>query len=179
MQLSYVDHRIQMLQLIMRSWKNRCIILDLIWSNGNVGDHNLSLQYSCITACIAGIISLYQMNSAPVVFISILKQLSIPYIHHSMQLGKCNTFLHYITPMAIFWNMNESNLWYHKPNFSKVFLYSETCLQRPPNGILLCLLELIWVAKGHLDELQKAEIVSKSQLVHSVFIKTHYWINHR
>ena len=33
--------------------------------------------------------------------------------------------------------------------------------------------------KGHLDELQKAEIVSKGKLVHSVFIKTHYWINHR
>ena len=28
--------------------------------------------------------------------------------------------------------------------------------------------------KGHLDELQKAEIVSKSKLVHSVLIKTHY-----
>ena len=28
-------------------------------------------------------------------------------------------------------------------------------------------------------ELQKAEIVSKSKLVPSVFIKTHYWINHR
>ena len=35
------------------------------------------------------------------------------------------------------------------------------------------------VYKGHLDELQKAEIVSKSKLVPSVFIKTHYWINHR
>ena len=33
--------------------------------------------------------------------------------------------------------------------------------------------------KGHLDELQKAEIASKSKLVPSVFIKTHYWINHR
>ena len=44
-------------------------------------------------------------------------------------------------------------------------IYSETCLQRPPNGILLCLLELIKV--------QKAEIVSKSKLVPSVFIKTH------
>ena len=57
--------------------------------------------------------------------------------------------------------------------------YSETCLQRPPNGILLCLLEHIWVAKGHLDELQKAEIFSKSKLVPSVFIKIQYWINHR
>ena len=36
-----------------------------------------------------------------------------------------------------------------------------------------------YFSKGHLDELQKAEIVSKSKLVHSVFIKTHYWINHR
>ena len=34
-------------------------------------------------------------------------------------------------------------------------------------------------AKGHLDELQKAEIVCKSKLIPSVFIKTHYWINHR
>ena len=34
-------------------------------------------------------------------------------------------------------------------------------------------------ALGHLDELQKADIVSKSELVPSVFIKTHYWINHR
>ena len=57
--------------------------------------------------------------------------------------------------------------------------YSETCLWRPLNGILLCKLELIQVALGHLDELQKAEIVSKSKLVTSVFIKTHYWINHR
>ena len=40
-------------------------------------------------------------------------------------------------------------------------------------------MELIWVAKGHLDELQKAEIVTKSNLVPSVYIKTHYWINHR
>ena len=53
--------------------------------------------------------------------------------------------------------------------------YNETCLKRPPNGILLCLLELIYVAKGHLDELQMAEIVSKSKSVPSVFIKTHYW----
>ena len=44
-----------------------------------------------------------------------------------------------------------------------------------PKGILLCLLELIYVAKGH----QKADIVSKSKSVPSVFIKTHYWINHR
>ena len=33
--------------------------------------------------------------------------------------------------------------------------------------------------KGHLDELQKAKIISKSKLVPSVFIKTHYWINHK
>ena len=44
--------------------------------------------------------------------------------------------------------------------------------------MLLCLLELILVAKGHIDELQKAEIVNKGKLVPSVFIKTHYWINH-
>ena len=31
-------------------------------------------------------------------------------------------------------------------------------------------MELIWVAMGHLDELQKAEIVSKSKLVLSIFI---------
>ena len=30
-----------------------------------------------------------------------------------------------------------------------------------------------WVAKGHLDELQKADIVSKIKLVSSVFIETH------
>ena len=48
-----------------------------------------------------------------------------------------------------------------------------------PNGIILCLLELIWVAKGHLDVPQKAEIVSKSKLVPSVSIKSHYWINYR
>ena len=34
-------------------------------------------------------------------------------------------------------------------------------------------------AKGHLDELQKVDIVSKSKVVPSVFIKTHYWINYR
>ena len=40
---------------------------------------------------------------------------------------------------------------------------------------------LMWYfsAKGHLDELQKAEIVGKSKLVPSGFIKTLYWINHR
>ena len=32
---------------------------------------------------------------------------------------------------------------------------------------------------GHLDELQKANIASTSNLVPSVFIKIHYWINHR
>ena len=48
---------------------------------------------------------------------------------------------------------------------------SETCLWWPPNGTLFCLLQLILVARGHLDELQKAEIVSKSKLVPSVFIK--------
>ena len=32
---------------------------------------------------------------------------------------------------------------------------------------------------GHLDELQKADIVNKSKLVPSVFIQIHYWINHR
>ena len=35
-----------------------------------------------------------------------------------------------------------------------------------------------FTANGHLGELQEAEIVSTSQLVPSVFIKTHYWINH-
>ena len=34
-------------------------------------------------------------------------------------------------------------------------------------------------AKGHLDDLQKADIVSTSKMVPSVFIKTHYWIDHR
>ena len=32
---------------------------------------------------------------------------------------------------------------------------------------------------AHLDEIQKAEIVSKSKLVPSAFIKTHHWINHK
>ena len=31
---------------------------------------------------------------------------------------------------------------------------------------------------ANLDEPQKAEIVSKSKLIPSVFIKTHYWMNH-
>ena len=35
------------------------------------------------------------------------------------------------------------------------------------------------VAKGHLDELQTAEIVKTSKLAPPVIIKTHYWINHR
>ena len=65
------------------------------------------------------------------------------------------------------------------PEHRYLLKYSETCLYRPPNGILLCLLELILVAKGHVDELQKAEIVSTSKLVPSVIIKTHYLINHR
>ena len=34
-------------------------------------------------------------------------------------------------------------------------------------------------SKGHLDELQKAEIVNTEKSVPSVIIKTHYWINHR
>ena len=37
----------------------------------------------------------------------------------------------------------------------------------------------IMIAKGHLDEHQKAEIVSKNKLIPSVLIKTHIWINHR
>ena len=45
--------------------------------------------------------------------------------------------------------------------------------------MLLCFLELILVAKGHLEELQKAEMFSKSKLLPVVFIKTHYWINQR
>ena len=38
-----------------------------------------------------------------------------------------------------------------------------------------------WPSPGPLNELQKADtcMVSKSKLVPSVFIKTHYWINHR
>ena len=39
-------------------------------------------------------------------------------------------------------------------------------------------MELIYVANGHLDELQKAEIVSKNKSVPSVSIKTLDWINH-
>ena len=30
-----------------------------------------------------------------------------------------------------------------------------------------------------LDELQKADIVTKSKLVPQIFIKTNYWMNHR
>ena len=33
--------------------------------------------------------------------------------------------------------------------------------------------------KGHLDELQEAEIVNTNKLVPSVIIKTHYWRNQR
>ena len=33
------------------------------------------------------------------------------------------------------------------------------------------------MAKGHLDDLHKAEIVNTSKLVPSVIIKTHYWLN--
>ena len=33
------------------------------------------------------------------------------------------------------------------------------------------------MAKGQLDELQKADILTKIKLVPSVFIKTHFWIN--
>ena len=69
--------------------------------------------------------------------------------------------------------------WTTIPSLSLAILYSETWLQGPHNGILLCLLELIYVAKGHLDELQEAEIVNKSKLVPSVSMKTHYWVNHR
>ena len=36
-----------------------------------------------------------------------------------------------------------------------------------------------YLAAGHLDEPQKAEIVNKCKLVRLVFIKTHWWINHR
>ena len=43
MQISRVGHRIQMLQFIMKSWKTRCIILDFIQSNENIGDHNMNL----------------------------------------------------------------------------------------------------------------------------------------
>ena len=37
--------------------------------------------------------------------------------------------------------------------------------------VLLCLLEPIWVAKGHLDELQKAGIINTSKLIPLVIIK--------
>ena len=40
---------------------------------------------------------------------------------------------------------------------SAQYMYSETCLQRPPYILLVCLLELIQVTTGHLDELQKTE----------------------
>ena len=62
-----------MLQLIMRSWKTCCIILDLIRSNDNVCDHNFELQYLRIAECITDIF----MNSTSVVFIFILEQLIV------------------------------------------------------------------------------------------------------
>ena len=37
------------------------------------------------------------------------------------------------------------------------FKYSETCLERPPYILLVCLLKVIPVAISHLDELQKTE----------------------
>ena len=37
---------------------------------------------------------------------------------------------------------------------------------------------MVFGSDGHLDELQKAENISKSELVPSVFIKTHYCIYH-
>ena len=85
MQISCVGDRIQILQLIMGSWKTRCIILDLNRRNGNIGDHNTHLQYLRITACTT--------------------DRSFPYINHSLHLGNCNKLLRDITPMAIFWNM--------------------------------------------------------------------------
>ena len=45
--------------------------------------------------------------------------------------------------------------------------------------VMFMVLSTAFVAKGHLDELQEAEIVNTSKLVHAVIIKTHYWINHR
>ena len=60
MQLSCVDHNLQILQLIMSSGRNHCIILDLNWSKENFGDNNLNSKYSCLPACTADIISLHQ-----------------------------------------------------------------------------------------------------------------------
>ena len=103
--LSCVDHRIQMSQLIMRPRKNRCIILDLIWSSDNVGDHNLNLQCLRITACTADIISLYQIE-----FPSSCLHFYTRRIDHSRifptQWNKASAiyFCIYTASMAIFWN---------------------------------------------------------------------------
>ena len=59
MQIAYIGHRIQMLQLIM-SWKTRCISLGVIHSNDIVGDNNIDLQDFHITTCVAYIINLHQ-----------------------------------------------------------------------------------------------------------------------
>ena len=55
-----------------------------------------------------------------------------------------------------YWRQNGPHPQWHDMNYRVIYLYSETCLSRPPYGILFCLLALIYVANGHLDELQKA-----------------------
>ena len=50
----------------------------------------------------------------------------------------------YLSPNVTMWLCSPSNICQHWCMSRNVtYNYSETCLQRPPNGILLCLLELI------------------------------------
>ena len=72
MQISYIGHKIQMLELIMGSWKTQCIIVDLIRGNDDVGDHNTHSHYLLLIS-----LPYIKMNSALVVFIFIHKQLII------------------------------------------------------------------------------------------------------
>ena len=61
---------------------------------------------------------------------------------------------------------------YYESNFS-----FNVCTTNPVyNDHLMGYFSAFWSSS---DEPRKAEIVSKSKLVHSVFIKTLYWINHR
>ena len=114
-------------------------------------------------------------------------------INYQGQMGTFSKPSYFVASKTYLNELNNATMWWRIYNVIAILhmhdssteqgialsdLYSETCLQRPPNGMLLCLLELISVAKGHLAELQKAEIFSKIKLIPSVFIKTHYWISH-
>ena len=68
-------------------------------------------------------------------------------------------------------------------NFSKPVRDNSVCRYDEMEIIFALLLRYVLIVITHTHthtyELQKAEIVSKSKLVPSVFIKTHYWIHHR